>query len=224
MASLKGRLMKALGGALLTRASVVSADDVSAAFRRIVLKSDAPVSRPGTKLQVLLPSDDVRTYSPVQTSEGVVLLGYKHAGGPGAAWVASVRAGDEVRFIGPQRSLELPPGPAIVVGDETSVAVAWSFEVERPGQVFAVIESGAEADTRAAIDAIGLRQATVVRRGDAEGVVDAVTKARAASPSAALGLTGGAPLLLAARDALRARGIRETKSKTYWVPGRTGLD
>jgi NADPH-dependent ferric siderophore reductase len=223
MASLKGRLAKALGGVILTRATIAAVDDLNGTYRRIVLGGGA-ATRAGTKLQLLLPSDDMRTYSPVATADGIALLGYRHAGGPGAAWVSAVKVGDALAFIGPQRSLELPDGPVIVVGDETSLAVAWSFEVERPGQVHAVIEAGSVDDSRAAAGLIGLANSTIVARGDVEGMLDAVLAARAASPLAAIGLTGGAPLVIAVRSALRSRGVRETKSKTYWVPGRTGLD
>lgn len=223
MASLKGRLVKVLGSAFLSSASVASVDDVGAGFRRIVLRSDARPAA-GTKLQLLLPSDDMRTYSPVTTDAGIELLGFKNAPGPGGTWVRQVKSGDALRFVGPQRSLELPPGPVIVVGDETSVAVAWSFEVARPGQVHAVIEAGDEGDVRAAADAVGLKQTTVVRRGDVDGAVKAVLAARAASPSASIGLTGGSVMLVAARTALREKGERDLRVKTYWVPGRSGLD
>lgn len=48
--------------------------------------------------------------------------------------------------------------------------------------------------------------------------------AHASSPQATVGLTGGAELVVAVREALRARGIRNIKTKAYWIPGKTGLD
>jgi uncharacterized protein involved in copper resistance len=36
----------------------------------------------------------------------------------------------------------VPPGPVVIVGDETSVAVAAAFAAERPGAVAAIIEAG----------------------------------------------------------------------------------
>lgn len=222
MSSAKGKLVRLFGGAFLRRAVVSATEDIGS-FRRIVLRGDGAAPSAGTKVQVLLPSDDMRTYSPVASPDGIVLLGWKQASGPGARWVSEVQPGAEVRFAGPQRSLELPSGPIILVGDETSVAVAGSFEVERPGQVTAVIQASLVEDARAAGERLGLRSLAVLRRGDTAATVEAVTAAiTPARPVVAL--TGGSELVLAVRGALRARGISNVKTKTYWVPGKRGLD
>lgn len=223
MSSTKGKLVRLLGGAFLRRASVVSAEDVGG-FRRLVLRGDVPTPTAGTKLQLLLPSDHMRTYSPIASPEGLVLLGWKHAGGPGARWLSEVRPGTEIRFAGPQRSLELPPGPVIIVGDETSVAVAAAFEVERPGQVQAVFRASTAADVRAAAARVGLHPVAVVERGDTAATLDAVVAARASAPHATIAVTGGSDLVVAVRSALRAQSISITKTKTYWIPGKRGLD
>src|SRR5690606_30223336 len=118
----------------------------------------------GAKVQVLLPTDDVRTYTPIRAPEGMVLLGWKHAGGPGARWLASAREGDELPFVGPQRSLDLAPGQAVLIGDETSVGVAAALSADRPGQVHAVIQSDRPSDVRAAAAAVGLADVDVVPR------------------------------------------------------------
>lgn len=224
MASAKGRMLRLLGGLVLREARVAAADDVSPGFRRLALRGEDLHAEPGDKLQVLLGSDEVRTYSPVPTSDGVVLLGWCHARGPGARWFAAVEAGSAIRCLGAQRSLVLPKGPVIVVGDETSVAVAASFEASRPGEVHAVFEAESAAALRSAANSVGVRPAHVTARGDVAGIVDAVVAARARSPEAALALSGGSALVLAVRSALRDRGIRDVKTKTYWVPGKAGLD
>ena len=41
---------------------------------------------------------------------------------------------------------------------------------------------------------------------------------------AIVALTGGSTLIVAVRDALRRDGVANIKTKTYWIPGRTGLD
>lgn len=224
MASAKGKLARLLGGVLLKRATIAAAETVGEGFRRILLHGDMDRPRAGTKLQLLLPSDDMRTYSPIPTADGTTLLGWTHAGGPGARWIAEAKAGDEVRFVGPQRSLDLPAGPVILVGDETSVAVAAAFEAEHPGQVHAVFQVGAVDDVRVAAETLGLRNVAVVARGAAEEVVDAVVSAHHAAPEAVIALTGGAELVIAARAGLRARGLGDVKTKPYWIPGRAGLD
>lgn len=222
MSSAKGKLARLLGTFFLRRAVVERAEDVGG-FRHVLLRGDFPRPLPGAKVQLLLPSDDMRTYTPIAAPEGMALLGWKHAGGPGARWISEVEEGAEVRFVGPQRSLELREGPAVIVGDETSVAVAASFARARPGKVRAVLEAGSVADVREAASAVGLEE-VVVPRGDTGALVEAVVSARASAPGAALALTGGSALVVAARKALRERGIQDVKTKTYWIPGKRGLD
>jgi NADPH-dependent ferric siderophore reductase len=221
--SMKARIAKLLGGALLKRATIASAEDLGG-FRRLLLRGDLPKPNAGTKVQLLLPVDEMRTYSPIAAPDGIVLLGWKHAGGPGARWMSEVKAGEEVRFVGPQRSLELAPGPVILVGDETSVAVAAAFAAERPGQVRAVFQVGSVDEVKVAAEAMGLCDATSVPRGGTERVAEAVLAARAMSAGATLAVTGGSELVVATRAALRERGVRDIRTKTYWIPGRAGLD
>ncbi|MGC4088952.1 MAG: hypothetical protein QM756_13845 [Polyangiaceae bacterium] len=223
MSSAKGKFLRLIGAAFLRRANVTAADDVGA-FRLLVLGGDAPKPNAGAKLQLLLPSDDVRTYTPIATPVGVALLGWKHAGGPGARWLTEVRVGTEILFAGPQRSLELAAGPVIVVGDETSVGVAASFEAERPGQVRAVFQANVLDDVKAAAARVGLGRVAVVPRGDVTATADAIAQARTEAPGAVVALTGGSELVIAVRTALKARGIDGIKTKTYWIPGKTGLD
>lgn len=214
--SAKGTLVGLLGGAFLRRAQVVGVEEVGG-FSRVVLRGEVERAEPGTKLQLLLPGDDMRTYTPIATSEGIVLLGWRHAPGPGGRWAASVKEGDELRFVGPQRSLVLPEGRAIV-------AVAASFEAARAGRVTAVLEASEVTDVRAAAARVGLGSASVLARGDTAGLVDAIVRAREEAPSAAIALTGGSELILRLRAALKERGLADVRTKTYWVPGRQGLD
>lgn len=224
MASAKGALLRLFSGVLLRRASLVEVEDVGG-FRRLVARGEVPPIPAGTKLQVVLPSNDARTYTPIPSPEGFVLLGWRHAaGGPGARWLSEARAGDELSFLGPQRSLALPEGPVVVVGDETSVAVAAAFEAERSGRAHAVIQAGDADGARAAAASVGLRSVDVVAPGDTAGTAAAVAARLAATPGAAVGLTGGSALVVAVREALRAGGVRDVRAKAYWIPGKAGLD
>ncbi len=221
--SFKGKFTRLLGGMFLTDASIASTEEMGG-FRRLLLRCDVRAPRAGTKVQLVLPSDDMRTYSPIGAADGLTLLGYTRAGGPGARWMSEVKAGDTVRFVGPQRSLDLPDGPVILVGDETSVAVAAAFETERPGQIHAVFQVNALEDVDVAVRAMGLQQATIHPQGGIDDVVEAVLAARASAPTARLALTGGSELVVAVRAALHTHRIRDIKTKPYWVPGRMGLD
>lgn len=223
--SAKGKMLRMLGG-LLKEATVREAEMVGTDFRRIVLSGQGfPAPEPGSKVQVLLPKDEVRTWSPLPSPDGLMLLGYVHAPGPGGAWMRAVGVGEKVHFVGPQRSLVLPPGPVILVGDETSVAAAAGYEAGERGRVVAAIfGAGEPAATQEVASAIGLRAVHTAARGDHQALVEAVVQARASSPEAIIGLTGGAELVLAVREGLRLRGVSNIKTKTYWIPGRSGLD
>lgn len=196
---MKGRIFRALGGLLLHEARV-TAVHAEGAFVTLDLDSDAlRDAAPGDKIQVLLPGDVVRTYTPIP-GDVPRLLVYLHGDTPGPRWARAVRAGDVVRFKGPDRSLALPPGERVIVGDETSVAVAQAYR------------AAALIETPHAVH--GVR---TFARGDYAGIAAAVPVA------AVVGLTGGAPLVQGVRAELRRRGI-DAKVKTYWAPGRTGLD
>ncbi|HEY8432648.1 MAG TPA: hypothetical protein VIL20_29960 [Sandaracinaceae bacterium] len=224
MSSLKGRIARLLSNVAMKRAEIVSVSELGG-FSRLLLRCEPSGYEPGTKVQLLLPSDDMRTYSPIRAPEGMVLLGWKHAGGPGSRWLASARAGDEVPFVGPQRSLALDAArPAIVVGDETSVAVAAALSSARPGRVHAVLQSDAADDVRAAAESVGLDAFDLVPRADTAATVRAILAKRSTTPDAIVALTGGSELVTAVRDALRREGVRDVKTKAYWIPGRTGLD
>ncbi|MFO7156957.1 MAG: hypothetical protein DIU72_010125 [Pseudomonadota bacterium] len=221
--SFKGKVVRLLAGNFLPEAKVVEARDIGG-FRWLRLRSNAPKARAGTKVQLLLPSDEMRTYTPIATDDGFVLVADREAGGPGSRWMTKAHVGTLVRFVGPQESLRLPEGPVILVGDETSVAVAAAFEAERPGKVHAVLQARKVDEVEAAVRELGLSGAVVRPAGDIDGLVEAVMHARAASPTATIAVTGGSQLVVAVRSALRARGMRDVRVKTYWIPGRTGLD
>lgn len=219
----KGKLVRVLAGARLKRAAVVAVHEFGG-FQRLRVQYNEQRVAAGTKIQVLLSSDDMRTYTPIPALDGMLLLGWKHAGGPGARWMATVQTGDELRFVGPQRSLTLTAGPVILIGDETSVAVAAAYATERPGQIHTIIQTAAPADVRTASESVGLPQVGTVARGDTAATVEAVVAILARTPDSHVVLTGGADLVVAVRDGLRRAGVRNITTKTYWIPGKTGLD
>ncbi len=222
--SAKGRILRVFEK-LLVEATITAVEDRGPALRWLELTpARAAEISPGDKMQLLLPSDEVRTYSPVPLGGGRFgVLVFVRADSPASRWARSAAVGDRVRLAGPSRSLTLPAGPVTVVGDETSIAVAASYARARPGQVTTVLEldEGLEAD--AALAALGLGQARVVRRAPSAARGSALEPALA-EVHGTVGVTGGGELVQRARAALRARGVREIKTKAYWVEGRAGLD
>lgn len=230
MASPKGKILRALTKVLLDRGEVVEAARIGR-FRHLRLRvagGAAEPPKPGSKIQVLLASDDVRTYTPIRAPGGFALLGWMHAGAeasapaPGSRWLGEAAVGDPVLFFGPRPSTDVPGGPVVVVGDETSVALAAAYEAARPGQVYAVFQSNFAEDVRAAATAVGLRSFAVVAAGDTIAVAAAV--AAGPFPGAPVAVTGASTLVAATRAALRAAGTRQVAAKAYWIPGRVGLD
>lgn len=203
MSSTKGRLLRLLENIVLREARVLSRRAVGP-FVELTVDSLGD-AQAGDKIQILLPDNDVRTYTPIP-GDPPRLLVHLHADTPGPRWARSVKPGDTFRFKGPDRSLRLPEGPLVIVGDATSVAVAQSFMLARPGAVTALIEGPFEFEAM---------------RTFAPG--DHAAMAAAVPEKSTVALTGGAPLIVAMRAALRERGI-DAKAKTYWAPGRVGID
>ncbi len=230
MPSLKGQFLNLFGKSFLAKATVRSVEDIGAQYRRLVLSTDVKKEgayQPGDKIQLLLPSLDVRTYTPVGwTAEGETeILVFRHSpGSPAGGWVANVKVGDSFSFAGPQRSLNIPSGPVLLVGDETSIAVAAAYTRHRPGLVAALLEVEEEGAAQKAATALGLGQPRLVRRG-AEGALSAaILELLAERGGVSVGLTGSGSLVQRAREVLREKGGPAPRIKAYWVPGKTGLD
>lgn len=224
--STKGRLLRLFSG-LLNEATVTSVTEPSPQFRLIQLQTPAGklTAQPGDKVQLLLPGNDVRTYTPIEwNSDGTArLLVLLHANTPGPRWARDVNAGQRLHFVGPQRSLVMPSGGLTLIGDETSLAVAASYVRARPGQVRCIFEIGADVTLDGVLRELQLEDAIVVRRPAGAPRGTALTS-QLPTVRAAVGITGGAELVKLTRAALRARGVTDIETKAYWVEGRVGLD
>lgn len=242
MASGKGRLISALGGLLLRDAEITAVEGIGAHFRRVELRGAALAGRewqPGDKVQVLLPSVDMRTYTPMRWDRdtgATQLLLYAHDDNtrsgdenPGAAWARTVAPRDRVRLIGPQRSLEPPPArPLLVFGDETSFAVARTLG-SNATSVEAVLEVGNPTEAVTVLDAIGVATRTLYPRTPHDSHLTAVADHLAATlqrdPRTALLLTGRAQSIQRLRALLRDTPAQKASAtRAYWSVGKRGLD
>jgi len=237
MASGKGLLMEALGRLLLRESRVTAVKSVGDRLVSIELSGAGLCGVawvPGDKVQVLLPSRDARTYTPVRwdSAAGVTeLLVYRHPGDtPGTAWSRAVAVGDVCRFVGPQRSVRAPDDrPVVLFGDETSFAVARALASSLPaGRVAAVFEVASRADSDASLRSLDLADAVTVERA-ADGahhvlVAERLRDALARKAGAELVMTGCAQSIQAVRALIKAAGAKPGTSKAYWSVGWTGLD
>src|ERR1041384_3563080 len=111
--STKGRILRFLSG-FLKEGEVIAVQELEPAFHLVKLRVAGGRAdwRPGDKVQVLLPGDDVRTYTPMEwSSDGTTsLLAYLHGDTPASRWARDVAVGQRVHLAGPQRSLIMPEG------------------------------------------------------------------------------------------------------------------
>lgn len=244
MASVKTVLGDLVGRLLFREAVVTGVRDVSPRFRRLTLAGKdltGIACSPGDKVQLYLPSGDMRTYTPFAYDGArgeYQLLVYLHAPDgdtPGASWGRSVAAGARVRLFGPRGSLPLTSltGPVILFGDETSFAVARTLgERASAGPASLVFEVTDAAESRRVLDDLGVGGCELVARREADGHLPAVSErlraALAANPGAQLVLTGRAQSIQQVRAALKAQpaapGGAGQKVKAYWSVGKRGLD
>lgn len=242
MASGKGLIVHALGRLMLHRAVVREVRPLSPGFVGLTLAEERPRDGgyvPGDKLQMLLPSLDTRTYTPIGWDPGrgttELLVVRRDEDTPSTRWIRAVAPGDEVRFVGPQRSLAAPPGaPVVLFGDETSFAVATALQRAAPQRPLAcVFEVGAAAEAEAVLAQLGIPGAVVIERAADHGHlarIDAELDARLAAqraqyPEPALLMTGSARSIQALQASRRARAAsRPLKTKAYWSQGKRGLD
>ena len=239
MGSAKALLGAVVGRLLFREAEVTEVRDVAPRLR--LIDARGPALRevdwtPGDKVQVYLPDEGMRTYTPMtwDSERGSTrLLLYVHgepARTPGAVWASGLRVGDRFRFFGPRGSIAFPDlGRHLVfVGDETSFAAAAALrDVNR--SVKTVFEVDDDVASRDALAEIGLEGASLVRRRSGNAHVDEliarVSAELGTDPSCELTLTGKAQTIQELRRGLESRGLRRSgKVKAYWSVGKSGLD
>jgi ferric-chelate reductase (NADPH) len=241
MASAKAVLGALVGRLLFREVEVTAIRDVGPRFRLVDVSGTALHGvdwTPGDKIQVYLPGEGMRTYTPMRwdANEGTSrLLLYVHgtpAQTPGAAWAERLRAGDRFSFFGPRASIAFPDlGRTVVfVGDETSFAAACALH-DANAAAKSVFEVDDEAASNATLREIGLTGAITVERKKDDGHLDDLVARvaseldREASASVRLALTGRAQTIQSLRSRLKSRGLlRQGKVKAYWSVGKAGLD
>lgn len=227
MASAKGFLSAALGRFIFTNGTVTQVSELGARLRRIDLGGPELAKAkftPGDKVQVFVMGEDMRTYTPFNwRGDSASLIGFAHGDGPGARWVQSVKAGDAVQFFGPRGSLDASDvrGEVLVVGDETSLAVARAFSENK--RVSVVLEAQEPEVVRDVCAKLGLSQADVFQRGDVDGMFRRLGArlVEGATPF----FTGRASTTQQLKQQLRAAKLSfGGKTKAYWADGKRGLD
>lgn len=242
-------LPRRLGASLLKlftqEAAVTGVEVLSPHFRRLTLQ--APAFRatawvPGQKLQVPIGGLSTRTYTPMTWDRergATQLLGYLHGEGPGTAWLCGVLPGDRCQVFGPRASLDVAdaPGPVLLVGDETSFALAHALRTAPQGQdLRLLLEVSSAQESLQVLYALGIDDAVLVEREPGDAHLPALeaallrlaaqAQAQQAHAPARFVLSGRAGAIQLLSRALRRQGVppSQLRAKAYWAPGKRGLD
>jgi ferric-chelate reductase (NADPH) len=229
MASAKGILLETFS--FFTRdARVTSTRELGHGVRVIVLADPGLRSvswTPGDKIQLLLPSRDVRTYTPSRWANGELeIVAFDHGDAPGSTWSRRAKVGDELRFVGPQKSLRRSARPTVLFGDETSYGLAIAFAAASSEPLKSIFEVGSDAQAGVVAE-LGIT-ATCFTRIASDRHVDAIAIALVdamRAPRSELVMSGRAQSIQVVRERLRARGVTsKPANKAYWSVGKVGLD
>jgi NADPH-dependent ferric siderophore reductase len=221
MVSVKKLVVQSVGRWLLSDLTVDAVESPGANFRLVTVTGLAP-SRAGDKVQLVM-DDGMRTYTPFDHDGARTrFLAHLRTGSTSERF-RTLRPGDRFQAFGPRGSIALDSltGRVIVVGDETSFALARSLtrvKVEAHG-VFLVHE----ADAATVLSAIDAPVDAVLGADEVQGAVAAI--AALTTPDTTLVLSGRGRTIQALRAALVAAGVTAPQRvKAYWADGKRGLD
>lgn len=230
------RVTRALLRWVMHPARVAAVETLSPHFRLIDLESEVLKDiawLPGQKVQIAIGSGlSSRTYTPMSWDAGtgrMRLLAFLHGDGPGSCWAANLLQGESCQFLGPRSSLDFSgtDGAVMLFGDETSFGLGAALQRECMVAEL-VFEVSDAAESRAVLAAIGLAQATVIKRGEGDAHLAAIGAdlSRHVASGARFVLTGQAQSIQSVNKALKKSGVASSnvKSKAYWSPGKAGLD
>jgi NADPH-dependent ferric siderophore reductase len=153
-----------------------------------------------------------------------------HGAGPGERWVRSARPGDRIEGIGPRGKITTSPSADwhLFIGDESALPAIFAMTEALPGDSTAtlVLEVPDPADEQE-LSAPARSRVSWLHRLDGQAGEPAALAAEAADVELPPGnghayLLGEAKVVLALRDVLAGRGIREDQMspKAYWGRGR----
>jgi NADPH-dependent ferric siderophore reductase len=153
-----------------------------------------------------------------------------HGAGPGENWVRSARPGDRIEGIGPRGKITTLPSADwhLFIGDESALPAIFAMTEALPGDSCAtlVIEVPDGADEQELSAPARSRVSWLHRRGGQPGEPAALA-AEAGEVELPPGdghayLLGEARVVLALREILAARGLRQDQMspKAYWGRGR----
>lgn len=225
--SIKKALLGLVGDKILHPARIQSVEVLSENFRLVELFSPVFAKTPwspGEKIQLNIGDWNVRTYTPLsidQDKKILRILVFLHGHGPGSIWGSQAKVGDTVQFLGPRSSLTITETP-VLFGDETSIAVATTFQKQFPAARF-VFEVSSVTECFGVCKRLGLTNFNLIEKSNDGSHLKEVFESLQGPEK--LILTGSARSIQNLQTLSRQANIsRVTKNKAYWATGKAGLD
>ena len=229
-------------GLFTTTGTVTRIEPMTRNMRLIRVESDE-VARltwtPGQHVRVhvddrrswLRPRDALRTYSVWNHDGGLELCVLDHGtGGPGARWARALRTGQRVTFGRPEGSFALRDAPYHVFAGEETAAVAFGAMLRAlpPGApAYGVIEVDGPGDRLPLARDLRWEYRDGRPAAASETLVEAVHRLELPPGPGVAYLAGEARTIQMLRRHLVAeRGWprQAIRTKSFWAPGRRGLD
>ncbi len=199
-------------------ARVTSVDTMSARVLRVRVSGPAIAGMdfsPGVKIKLHVGAGNMRSYTPASvdsTAGEMDVVVHVHGDSAASDWARGLKAGDEVSFMGPGKSVEGPSGPlpwAAFFGDETTIGLAE-----------AIVDAHEDGTPiLGAIEVASLPLAGVPRaQTHGEALVAYLDSLALPEGEGRVWLSGEASSVLALRKALLDRGVTREQLciKPYW--------
>lgn len=187
---------------------------------------------PGQKVEFPVSHTAFRHYTPTRfdSARGLFeVLFYLHGSGPGSAWAAQLKAGDEALVLGPDSRFGLDDGEKhVLLGDETSIGLfgALSQSCGPNASVTGAVE--VEPGAERWLELVGLPHLAAAPRSPGARRGEALREwvKNSPNPDATYYLVGHAGSILLTRKWLLEHGgvsAKRIKAKAYWADGRVGM-
>jgi NADPH-dependent ferric siderophore reductase len=220
---LKRLLTNTVGSLVFSKATVVSNVEIEKRFKHMVLQAPGFVfGNAGDKIQLMLRNGS-RTYTPMNSAPGrleiLCFIHDEYQNSVGAKWAREAKAGDEMLFFGPRKSIALSPAHQMLVGDETSIAIAQNAQQLNPSMRF-VFEATSKYEFESVLRQFKIVNARVVERSANQAHWPEMGRIVSQETRGDVVFTGNAKMIQFLKKSVRARST----VKPYWAPGKKGLD
>lgn len=180
---------------------------------------------PGDKVKFDIGDGETRSYTPSRwdAEEGLMeCVIHLHGKGAASAWASRLEVGEEVRFVGPSRSMPAPKVPvpwAMFFGDETAIGLAQALVEGLPQGIKAHVAIEVEEGDARGLEGLPFAVQTVLREQEhGSALLRHLQSLEMPEGEGIFWLSGEADSVLLLRRALLAEGVARERLliKPYW--------